>query len=86
MNIYISNLGDKATDGAVRAAFEAFGKVSSARVILDGFTGYPRGFAFVEMPNETEAASAIAKLNGSLMDGHTISVSQARPRKSRNTP
>ena len=80
MNIYISNLGDKITDESLRATFATYGEVSSSKVILDGFTGYSRGFAFVEMPNESEATIAITKINGSIIDGQAIVVKEAKPK------
>ncbi len=83
MNIYVSNLGEKITDETLKAIFAQHGKVSSAKVITDHFTGYPRGFAFVEMPDETEAAAAIAKINGSEIEGQTVSAKEARPKEER---
>jgi RNA recognition motif-containing protein len=79
MNIYISNLGDKVTDASLEAIFSSHGQVSSSRVILDGFTGYSRGFGFVEMPDDSEAALAIAKVNGTVIDGRAIEVKEAKP-------
>ncbi|HEV7620930.1 MAG TPA: RNA-binding protein [Flavisolibacter sp.] len=81
MNIYISNLGDKITDESLRTLFAEHGKVNSAKVITDHFTGYPRGFAFVDMPDETEASLAITKINGSILEGQTLSVKEARPKE-----
>jgi RNA recognition motif-containing protein len=79
MNIFISNLGDKVTDESLRATFATYGEVSSSKVVLDGFSGYSRGFAFVHMPNETEAAFAIGKMQGCVLDGRAIDVKEARP-------
>lgn len=75
MNIYVSNLGDKITDASLDAIFSAHGSVVSSRVIMDGFT--PKGFAFVEMPNQQEAMNAIERINGAVIDGRTIEVKQA---------
>jgi RNA recognition motif-containing protein len=80
MNLYVSNLGEKTTDESLKAAFVTHGQVSSAKIIKDHFTGYSRGFAFVEMPNEAEANNAISKLNGSSIDGQIISVKEAKPK------
>jgi len=80
MNIYVSNLGDKITDESLRALFATHGEVSSSHIVLDGFTGYSRGFAFVEMQDDHQAEVAIEKINGSIVDGRAISVQQARPR------
>jgi RNA recognition motif-containing protein len=80
MNLYISNLGDKITDESLRAIFATHGEVGSARIIKDQFSGYSRGFAFIEMPNEDEAITAISKINGAVVDGRSVSVQEARPK------
>jgi RNA recognition motif-containing protein len=80
MNIYVGNLSREATEDTLREAFAAFGQVSTANVIKDRFSGLPRGFAFVEMPNQTEAEAAINGLNGKEILGRAITVNQARPK------
>lgn len=80
MNIYVGNLSSDATDDTVREAFEAFGEVTSAKVIKDKYTGQSRGFAFVEMPGQSQAQTAIKSLNGKELQGKEMSVSEARPR------
>ena len=80
MNIYVSNLNHHVTDDMLNSTFAAHGEVASAKVILDQFTGYSRGFGFVEMPNEAEAATAIEKVNGTEMDGRAVYVKEARPK------
>ena len=60
MKIYVGNLSFKATDDDLRAAFEPYGEVVSARVIKDKETGRSRGFGFVEMPNQEQGNDAIA--------------------------
>jgi RNA recognition motif-containing protein len=79
MHIYISNLGDRVTNESLRAVFATYGEVRSSKLIPDGFSDYPSGFAFVEMPNEREALTAMAKLKGSILDGHAIGVSGTKP-------
>ena len=64
MNIYVGNLSVDATDEMIRQAFEAFGQVTSAKVIKDKYTGQSKAFAFVEMPVESQAHTAIKSLNG----------------------
>jgi RNA recognition motif-containing protein len=81
MNIYVGNLSRDATDEDLQHAFETFGQVSSARVIVNKFTGVSRGFGFVEMPVETEAQSAINGLNGKEFMEETLTVNEARPRR-----
>ncbi len=83
MNIYVGNLNFATTEEAVRAAFEQYGEVKSARVIIDRETGRSRGFGFVEMDNDQEAQAAMAALNGTDLDGRTLNVNEARPREPR---
>jgi RNA recognition motif-containing protein len=80
MNIYVGNLSYEATDVTVREAFESFGDVTSARVIKDKYNGQSRGFAFVEMPGQSQAQTAIKSLNGKDLLGKQINVSEARAR------
>jgi RNA recognition motif-containing protein len=80
MNIYVGNLSFQASEDDVRQAFEAFGQVTSSSIVKDKFTGQSRGFAFVEMANDTEAQAAIAGLNGKDLKGRAINVNEARPR------
>jgi RNA recognition motif-containing protein len=81
MNIYVGNLSGDATNQDLQHAFEAFGQVSSARVIMDKVTGVSRGFGFVEMPATAEAQSAIDGLNDRELSGRSLTVSEARPRR-----
>ena len=80
MNIYVGNLSSEVTEEDLQQAFEAFGKVTSAKVINDKFTGVSRGFGFVEMHTKTEAKSAIEGLNDTELKGQTLNVNEARPR------
>jgi RNA recognition motif-containing protein len=80
MNIYVGNLPREATEDDLRQAFEAFGQVSSAKIITDKFTGDSRGFGFVEMSNSTEAQAALTGLDGKDLKGRTLRVNEARPR------
>ncbi len=81
MNIYVGNLPREATEDDLRQAFEEFGQVDSAKIITDRFTGDSRGFGFVEMPNSTEAQSAISGLDGKDLKGRALRVNEARPRR-----
>jgi len=63
-NIFVGNLSYDSTEESVRALFERYGVVNSARIMTDRETGRSRGFAFVEMENEAEADQAIQALNG----------------------
>ncbi|MBP1629973.1 MAG: RNA-binding protein [Bacteroidetes bacterium] len=80
MNIFVSNLSYAINDDDLRQAFEEYGEVSSAKVIMDKFTGRSRGFGFVEMSDEN-GQKAIEELNGASFDKKVISVSVARPRE-----
>lgn len=83
MNIYVGNLSWGTDSDALRNAFSAHGEVSRANVMTDRETGRSRGFGFVEMPNASEAQSAIDALNGQDMDGRALRVNEARPREER---
>ena len=80
MDIYCGNLAYATTDDGLKAAFAAYGEVTSARVVTDRMTGRSKGFGFVEMPNAEQAEAAIAALNGSEMDGRPIRVNQSQPK------
>jgi RNA recognition motif-containing protein len=84
VNIYVGNLSFDTDDAALRAAFEAFGEVTSAQVITDRDTGRSRGFGFVEMPSDDEAKAAISGLDGTDLDGRALKVNPARPRGDRS--
>jgi RNA recognition motif-containing protein len=83
MNIYVGNLLREATEDDVRKAFEAFGQVTTVKIITDRYTGDSRGFGFVEMPDHQEAKSAISGLDGKDLRGRNLKVNEARPREDR---
>lgn len=78
--IYVGNLPRQTTDQELEAAFAPFGKIRSAAVVRDRFTGESRGFGFVEMDNDQEAAAAIAGLDQQELGGRTVTVNEARPK------
>ena len=80
MNIYVANIPYKSTDGELKALFEEFGEVSSAKIIIEKFTQRSRGFGFIEMPDETAARQAINDLNGKDFMGKNLVVNEARPK------
>ena len=80
MNIYVGNLSFDVNEEELRKAFGQFGKVESANVIKDKYSGQSRGFGFVEMPDKAEAQAAIDGLNGKDLKGRALSVNEARPR------
>jgi RNA recognition motif-containing protein len=83
MNLYVGNLAYGVTEEELRKTFAAFGEVSSVNLITDKFSGQSKGFAFVEMPNNSEADAAIKGLNGTMLSGRNLKVNQAQPRGSR---
>ena len=80
-NIYVGNLSYKCSDADLRQVFEAYGQVTSAKIVMDRETGKSRGFGFVEMDVPAAAEEAITKLNGSDFNGRRLVVNEARPRK-----
>ena len=80
MDIYVGNIAYAVTDEDLRTAFGAYGRVESARVVIDRDTGRSRGFGFVEMPNQDEANKAIENLNGTDLKGRPMTVNASRPR------
>jgi len=81
--IYVGNLPYTVTDDSLRALFSEIGAVESAQVIMDRYSGRSKGFGFVEMTNDAEAADAISKLNGKEMEGRALTVNEARPMEKR---
>lgn len=84
MNIYVGNLAYNATDEELRAAFEAFGNVTSVKIVRDRDSGRSRGFAFVEMEDGEGAQNAVAQMNGKDLKGRNLVVNEARPREEGN--
>jgi RNA recognition motif-containing protein len=80
MKLYVGNLSFSTTEETLQAEFSAHGQVEEVAVITDRDTGRPRGFAFVSMQNENEARAAVEALNGTEIDGRTITVNEARPK------
>jgi len=77
MNIYIGNLALSTTEDTLKSLFVEFGDIESVKVIKDGRSGRPKGFGFIEMPNNSEADQAIKALNGNRLDGNHIKVKPA---------
>lgn len=81
--LYVGNLSFNTTEDGVREAFGSYGEVTSIHLVTDRDTGQPRGFGFVEMADEGAAQNAIDGLNGTQLDGRTLTVNEARPRPER---
>lgn len=82
-NIYVGNLSYDTTEERIKEIFAAFGTVDRVSIITDRMTGRPRGFGFVEMSDQAAAQAAVDGLNGTDLDGRTLTVNQARPRTER---
>lgn len=79
--LYVGNLSWDSEEGSVRDAFAQFGDVRDVKLITDRDTGRPRGFGFVTMGSEAEAARAIEGLNGQMLDGRELRVNVAEDRR-----
>jgi cold-inducible RNA-binding protein len=82
-NLYVGNLPHSTTEADLRAKFEVHGAVEKVSIVTDRNTGQPRGFAFVEMTNASQADKAIAALNGTDLGGRTLMINEARPKSDR---
>jgi RNA recognition motif-containing protein len=79
-NLFVGNMSFQTTTEDLRALFEPFGQLARVHVATDRETGRARGFGFVEMPNDAEAAKAIAALDGKDVGGRNLKVNEARPK------
>ncbi len=84
--IYVGNLSYSTENTALESLFAQHGEVKSCKIITDRDTGRSKGFAFVEMGDESQASSAIDALNQSDFDGRTIKVNQAQEKPRRSGP
>jgi len=78
--VYINNLSYQRDELGVKKLFTPFGAVNSAHIIIDIETGLSKGMAFVEMKSVEAAITAIAELNGTIVDGRTVKVRKATPK------
>jgi RNA recognition motif-containing protein len=83
MDIYVGNMSYTTTAETLRALFEQYGTVTSSKIVLDRETGRPRGFGFIEMPNDDEGRAAIAAIDGKEFESRTLKVNQAQPKQAR---
>lgn len=79
--MYVSNLGFNVQNEDLKKQFSQYGEVTSVNIIMDRVTQRSRGFAFVDMKDQTSAENAMRELNGSTLEGRTISVNEARKRE-----
>jgi cold-inducible RNA-binding protein len=81
--LFVGGLSWDTTDTTLADFFAKIGSVQSASVIMDKFSGKSKGFGFVEMSTEEEAAKAVEQLNGQELDGRKVAVSEAKPQQPR---
>lgn len=84
MNIYVGNLPKTISEETVRNLFAEHGEVAEVKLIKDQYSGELRGFGFVEMPAKADALKAIQEVNGTEVEGRSLIVNEARPRKDRS--
>jgi cold-inducible RNA-binding protein len=80
-NLFVGNMSFQTTAADLRALFEPFGELARVHVATDRETGKARGFGFVEMVNDADAAKAIAALDGKDVGGRNLKVNEARPKE-----
>jgi cold-inducible RNA-binding protein len=80
-NLYVGNLTVNATEDVIRENFTTAGTVATVTIIKDNYTRQSKGFGFVEMETEDGARQAIEMFNGGKLDGNTIIVNEARPKR-----
>ena len=81
--LYVGGLSYSVTDDQLTELFQSYGTVESAKVITDRDTDRSRGFGFVEMGTQQEAEQAIKALNGTELEGRTLTVNESKPRENR---
>jgi RNA recognition motif-containing protein len=86
LKLYVGNLSYEVTDDQLAELFSQAGKVSSATVISDRYSGRSKGFGFVEMDSDEDAKKAVETFNGKEFQGRNIVVNEARPKEPRDFP
>ena len=79
-SLFVGNMSFQTTEGELRELFAPFGQVTRVHMAMDRETGRARGFAFIEMPNDAEAAAAMTALDGKEVGGRNLKVNEARPK------
>jgi RNA recognition motif-containing protein len=82
--IFVGNLTSNLSPDELRILFQSYGEVKGIEIVTDVETRYSRGFAFVEMAKDLEAAKAIAELNGTTIWGKPLKVEEVRPKLQRS--
>lgn len=83
--LFVAGLPYSITDSALEEHFSKVGKVLSAKVIVDRYSGQSKGFGFVEMSTEEEAKKAMSEINNTMFENRTIIVKEALPQENRTT-
>jgi cold-inducible RNA-binding protein len=81
--LFVGNLSFNATENQLQDLFAAYGPVTEVDMIMDKFSGKPRGFAFITMETKEAAEAAVQALHGKDLDGRALTVNEARPREER---
>ncbi len=81
MNIYVGQLPYDVNESELKELFSEFGEIASVNLVMDRYSGRPRGFCFIDMPNNSEADTAIKALNKSMLKGKEIKVNQVQQQK-----
>src|SRR5258708_37795005 len=84
-NLFVGNMSFQTSEDDLKELFKPFGQVARIHIAMDRETGRARGFAFVEMPNDEEAAKAMAALDGKEVGGRNLKVNEARPKAYRGS-
>ena len=82
-DIFVGNLDYGTSEDELRQLFAAYGPVDRVRIVTEGYSGQPHGFAFVEMASAGDAGKAITELNGTQLHGRKLDVNEARRRPGR---
>src|SRR6202011_1754069 len=85
-SLFVGNMNFQTSEADLRTLFEPFGQITRVHMAMDRETGRARGFAFIEMPNDEEAAKAIAGLDGKELGGRNLKVNEARPKGESGPP
>jgi RNA recognition motif-containing protein len=85
-SLFVGNMNFQTTESDLRELFAPFGQVTRIHMAMDRETGRARGFAFVEMPNDAEAAQAMTALDGKEVGGRNLKVNEARPKGESGPP
>src|SRR5271170_272005 len=85
-SLFVGNMSFQTNESDLKTLFAPFGQVARVHIVMDRETGKARGFAFVEMPNDDEAAKAVAGLDGKELNGRNLKVNEARPKEVSRSP